>query len=72
MAKKQSHRAKERISASALAPVHHQPGSGLTVSTKSRFPTTIADKLICANSVIQAVRAAHDTGALDCENYDMS
>jgi hypothetical protein len=56
----------------ALNPIRHNPGKGLTVSTEARFPTTIGDKLICAKSVIQAVRAAHDTQALDGENYDMS
>jgi hypothetical protein len=72
MTKKQSIHARVRKGASALEPVRHQPRKGLVVSTEARFPATIDDKLICAKSVIQAVRAAHDTQALDGENYDMS
>jgi hypothetical protein len=58
--------------AADISPIRHQPGKGLTISTEARFPAAIGDKLICAKSVIQAVRAAHDTQALDGENYDMS
>jgi hypothetical protein len=57
---------------STLDPVRHQSGKGLVVSTLARFPAAIGDKVICAKSVIQAVRAAHDTQALDGENYDLS
>lgn len=42
------------------------------ISTEASRPTSIADKIICAKSVMQAVRAAHDSQSLDGENYDMS
>jgi hypothetical protein len=72
MAKKQSHRARGRKPTPALTPVSHQPGKGLMISTKGRCPHGVEEKLVCAKSVVQAVRAAHDTQALDGENYDLS
>jgi hypothetical protein len=72
MAKSKSVRAKARKSAPTLESMHFQPGKGLMISAEARFPATAGDKLICAKSVIQAVRAAHDTEALDGENYDLS
>jgi hypothetical protein len=72
VAKAKSFRASRRKTTPSLQPLRHEPRKGLVVSTEARFPATIDDKLICAKSVIQAVRAAHDTQALDGENYDMS
>jgi hypothetical protein len=72
MAKKQSTRTKVRKPAPTLTPVSHQLGKGLMISTKGRCPHGVEEKLVCAKSVVQAVRAAHDTQALDGENYDLS
>lgn len=44
---------------------------GLMISTEAGRPTSIGDKIICAKSVMQAIRAAHDSQALDGENYDV-
>jgi hypothetical protein len=72
VAKLNSTRATRRQAALGSKPMRFQPGKELMVSTSARLPGTISDKLICAKSVIQAVRAAHDTQALDGENYDLS
>ena len=61
--KAQSHHSK--------GPIAHVPGKGLVVSTTGRFPQSASDKLVCAKSIIQAVVAAEDTGALVDENYDL-
>jgi hypothetical protein len=70
VARAKSTRATRRNPARPL--MSHQPGKGLVTSMEARFPATIADKLVCAKSVVQAVRAAHDSQALDGENYDLS
>jgi hypothetical protein len=58
MAKKQSTRAKGRKPTPTLTPVRHQPGKGLMISTEARCPAGVEEKLVCAKSVVQAVRAA--------------
>jgi hypothetical protein len=41
------------------------------VSMTARFPESADDKIVVAKSIIQAVIAAHDTGTMDGENYDI-
>jgi hypothetical protein len=38
----------------------------------ARFPKSVEDKVIVAKSIVQAVVAAHDSGALNDANYDVS
>lgn len=52
-------------------PISHVAGKGLMVSTQARFPQSADDKIVVAKSIIQAVVAAHDAGAMDGENYDI-
>ena len=52
------------------SPIIHQPGKGLLVSMRARFPESASDKVVCAKSVIKAVVAAHDAAA-DMGNYDI-
>ena len=56
----------------SLRSVQHKAGQRPVISNGTRPLAAINDNLIGAKSVIQAVRAAHDTQALDGENYDMS
>jgi hypothetical protein len=37
-----------------------------------RFPKSVEEKVIVAKSIVQAVVAAHDSGALNDANYDVS
>jgi hypothetical protein len=37
-----------------------------------RFPKSVEAKVTVAKSIVLAVRAAHDNGELEDENYDMS
>jgi hypothetical protein len=70
MATKKSNRAAGRKPIS-LKTVRRPPRKGLVMAQEARFPATVDDKLICAKSVVQAVLAAHDSGALDDHNYDL-
>ncbi len=63
--------AKKQSTATAKRPVSHVPGKGLVVSTQARFPQSADDKVVVAKSIVQAVVAAHDAGAMDGENYDI-
>jgi hypothetical protein len=47
------------------------PARDLAVSTLARFPQSADDKVVVAKSIIQAVVAAHDAGAMDGKNYDI-
>jgi hypothetical protein len=60
-----------RKSRAPKGPIWHSPRRGLMVSTQARFPETAGDKVVVAKSIVQAVRAAHDAGAMDGENYDI-
>jgi len=70
MATKKSNRAAGR-KLTPLETVRQKARKGLVISTETHFPATVDDKLICAKSVVQAVLAAHDSGALDEHNYDL-
>lgn len=68
MAKSKTLRANRRKPATLM---HYKRGKGLMISTEASRPTSIADKITCAKSVMQAVRAAHDAQSLEGENYDI-
>jgi hypothetical protein len=61
----------KRIRRQAKGPISYSPRHGLVVSTQARFPQSADDKIVVAKSIIQAVVAAHDAGAMDGENYDI-
>ncbi len=52
--------------------ISHQPGKGPVVSLVPSFPETASEKIVCAKSIVQAVIAAHDSGNLSDQNYDIS
>jgi hypothetical protein len=68
---KKAPKSKRARGAAPKGPVSHSPGRGLMVSTQARFPQSADDKIVVAKSIIQAVVAAHDAGAMDGENYDI-
>jgi len=55
----------------AKAPISFKKGQGLMVSTQSQAPRTADEKVTVAKSIVQAVMAAHDSGNLEDENYDI-
>lgn len=61
----------KRTATAPTGPVSDSPRRGLMVSTRARFPESADQKVVVAKSIIQAVLAAHDTGAMDGENYDI-
>jgi hypothetical protein len=56
---------------SPRGPISHVPGRGLMVSTRAQFPESADEKIIVARSIVLAVVAAHDAGAMEGENYDI-
>ena len=61
----------KRKSKLAKGPISHVPGRGLMVSTQARFPESADEKVVVAKSIMQAVVAAHDAGAMEGKNYDI-
>jgi hypothetical protein len=61
----------KRAPAAPKGPIWHSPRRGLMVSMQARFPESADDKIVVAKSIIQAVVAAHDAGAMDGDNYDI-
>lgn len=57
--------------AAIKGPISYVPGSGLMVSTSAQFPKSADEKIVVAKSIVQAVVAANDAGALDDANYDL-
>jgi hypothetical protein len=55
----------------AKGPIWHSPRRGLMISTQAQFPQSVDEKIVVAKSIVQAVIAAHDAGAMEGENYDI-
>lgn len=64
--------AKSKSTVKAKGPISFSKRHGLVVSTRAQqFPESADEKIIVAKSIVQAVVAANDAGALDDANYDL-
>lgn len=63
--------AKSKSTVKAKGPISFSPGRGLVVSTSESAPRSADEKILIAKSIVQAVVAAKDAGALEDANYDI-